>query len=316
MVETGVLLGYLYVMGGVANSRAVDSTFRFDPDSNSWQELAPLNQPKWNFCLVPHDKHLYAIGGLVPGVTLKTVERFNPASNSWRGLAAMSEPRAKACGVALGGSIFIFGGKAHGQPLRSCEKYCIGTNQWEQIASMPSCRIFASAVAFKGSIYVFGGRDGLDKANEETFTTYDPDSDKWQQGGKVPICCQRYSSAAVLRLPRSIIRSNLQIIRIGWTLWTQSQVLIFPIVDSHNKMSRFGIIQPIIWKTQPTVSLLDVLTGRFRWHNGRWIGNNPTEFQNTVRIDQKWAMLGKGLGYSQRFCTDDRFIIHQNTNER
>ena len=207
MVVTATLLGYLYVMGGVAtNSRAVDSTFRFDPDSNSWKKRAPLSEPKWHFGLVPHDKYLYVIGGLSSKVPLNTVERFNPVSNSWSGLAPLAEPRAKACGVALGGNIFVFGGHVRGQPSRSCEKYCVGKNQWEKIASMPSCRVLASPVAFKGSIYVLGGKNGAG-ANEETFATYYPCSDEWGEGSNMPSVCQGHFSATVLRLPKHVLHS-------------------------------------------------------------------------------------------------------------
>lgn len=78
-----VIGNFLFVVGGQSNydtkgKTAVDTVFRFDPRTNSWREVASLNEKRTFFHLSAIGSNLYAVGGRNSAGELATVEKYSP----------------------------------------------------------------------------------------------------------------------------------------------------------------------------------------------------------------------------------------------
>jgi len=110
----GVSLGgRFYVVGG--RNRVTDAlpdVARYDPASDSWEQLPGLPVREGGGEAQPYDGALLAIGGgndrdeTVTGA----VQRFDPASERWTELAQMRTPRHGFGSAVVGDTIYTFGG--------------------------------------------------------------------------------------------------------------------------------------------------------------------------------------------------------------
>ena len=179
--------GFLYVIGGnkglVHTNSGMSTVQRYNPDTNLWQEVAPLSGTRYSLCAVADDNHIYAIGGIGPAGTVNTVERFDPGKNCWEQMAPTLEKRQGASAVSLNGTIFVFGGlvgdvASEGYPY---EIYNKAENLWSALHSEFSSISSASAVCFKGKIFVFGKFREVENTRKElTMKVYDADEDEWE----------------------------------------------------------------------------------------------------------------------------------------
>ena len=94
MAEEG---GNLYYAGGVRNSGGTDhtnKTWRYNPTTDQWTQLAPMIHKRSSFPLVNFHGQLYAIGGTDSTSTwnrqaLDYVERYDPVTNTWTNLSSL-----------------------------------------------------------------------------------------------------------------------------------------------------------------------------------------------------------------------------------
>lgn len=57
----------------------------YDPQCDSWERLADMQEIRSNFSLLVHEEHLYAIGGDKNiNTNVDSVETYNPDRNTWR----------------------------------------------------------------------------------------------------------------------------------------------------------------------------------------------------------------------------------------
>lgn len=73
-----VIDGKLLVSGGcISESINLDSSELYDPKSNQWSLLMPMNGARSGFTMIRHESSLYAMGYLA------TIERYDIATNHW-----------------------------------------------------------------------------------------------------------------------------------------------------------------------------------------------------------------------------------------
>ncbi len=101
--------GFLYVVGGW-NEEDTDRVHKYNPDTNLWQEVAPMSVARRSVCGLADRNSLYAIGGCSEDTILDVVEKFDPEKNCWKRIASTLEKRANACGAVVRGKVFLFGG--------------------------------------------------------------------------------------------------------------------------------------------------------------------------------------------------------------
>ena len=102
--------GFLYVISGKEGQECVSSVHKYNPDTNLWQEVAPMNVSRALVCAVADKETIYAIGGRANKQMLDVVERFDSKLNSWCRVASMLEKKALPSGTVLNSRVFLFGG--------------------------------------------------------------------------------------------------------------------------------------------------------------------------------------------------------------
>ncbi|XP_041128484.1 kelch-like protein 1 isoform X2 [Polyodon spathula] len=99
--------GFLYAVGGHDApasshcSRLSDCVERYDPKTDTWTIVAPLNLPRdaVGVCLLG-DK-LYAVGGYDGQTYLNTMESYDPETNEWIKMSSLNIGRAGACVIVI-----------------------------------------------------------------------------------------------------------------------------------------------------------------------------------------------------------------------
>lgn len=99
----------IMVVGGQA-PKAISSVDTFDPDSQRWNSLAPLQQRRCRCGVVKAGDLIYAIGGFNGTARIKSVEIYDPRRDLWL-TGPFMEARRSTLGVAvLDGCIVAVGG--------------------------------------------------------------------------------------------------------------------------------------------------------------------------------------------------------------
>ncbi|KFP90956.1 Kelch domain-containing protein 7A, partial [Apaloderma vittatum] len=106
------MFNYLFVVAGCEGTgrmqRPSNRVFCYDPLTNIWREICPLNQARPHCKLVALDGHLYAIGG----ECLYTVERYDPRQDRWTFTAPLPYDTFAVAHTATvcNGEIYVTGG--------------------------------------------------------------------------------------------------------------------------------------------------------------------------------------------------------------
>ena len=169
--------GKLYVYGGTAQYVGyLDDFWRYDPESNSWQQLTSLFPARAYVSLVGHGGYIYAFGGSASG-TYNYMHRYDPVLNKWSVLATGPSARYGATAAAYDGKIYIFGGNTAGSSTGITELWCydIAANTWTQKQGVAPGRYASSGGFIGGELYIgLGASSGscpyVDKYNPVTNT--------------------------------------------------------------------------------------------------------------------------------------------------
>ena len=200
--------GCLYVIGGYKGVETVSCVHKYNPETNLWQEVAPMNVSRGQVCVVADKDTIYAIGGSAGRQKLDVVERFDSKINSWCRVASMLEKKALPCGAILNARVFLFGGYTSTHPIHassSIEMYDPTSNMWTAIQGISAPTCFLSVTSFKGSVYVIGNQT-QESPGSLFLRIYDVEKNEWKHCSSVPV----FSSGIALtplRIPRDILNT-------------------------------------------------------------------------------------------------------------
>ena len=104
-----VLHGLIYAIGGVSSDSNLSSVECYNPQLQSWTNMASLNSGKGQISGAVLDGHIYAVGGSDDELRqgLKAVERYDANSDKWEVVAPMAVGRGALGMAALSGGIGI-----------------------------------------------------------------------------------------------------------------------------------------------------------------------------------------------------------------
>ena len=203
--------GFLYVIGGEEDEEAVNSVHKYNPDTNLWQEVAPMNVSRAGVCAVADKETMYAIGGLANNQTLDVVERFDAKMNSWCRVASTLEKKLLPFGAVLNARVFLFGGVTRPQSSdsfhasSSIEMYDPTSNMWTVIQNTSLPTRFLSVTSFKGNVYVIG-KWNQESSHDYFLRIYDVEKNEWRHCASVPRISRPFALAP-LRIPRDILKT-------------------------------------------------------------------------------------------------------------
>jgi N-acetylneuraminic acid mutarotase len=161
-ISAVVYEGIIYVIGG-DNSARQSVVYTYDPATNVWKTVSPLNVAKSLPAVGLIGSTIIAAGGVAfgdDGVTNEN-EGYSVATNSWTTLASMPTATEGACFEASNGLLYAAGGfgtGGAGDVLNILEAYSLKTNSWMTgLASMPDAVVNAGSADVAGVLYCFGG---------------------------------------------------------------------------------------------------------------------------------------------------------------
>jgi N-acetylneuraminic acid mutarotase len=184
--------GKIYVFGGFVGRpgtkvwQPIPSSVVYDPDTDSWKELAPMPTPRGSAVAVAVNGKIYVIGGAhanipgkppteplwvgVPTIVTGTVEEYDPATNTWRARAPMPTGRNHFMASVVDGKIYAIDGRL-GMPFVTMsdvtdlvEMYDPATDVWTYKSRSPTRR----------------GENPEGKLAFWAFEAYDPKTNTWQ----------------------------------------------------------------------------------------------------------------------------------------
>jgi N-acetylneuraminic acid mutarotase len=202
--------GKIYVFGGFVGRpggrawQPIASTMQYDPEADSWKELAPMPTPRGAAQAVVVGGKIYVIGGAhanipgkpkneplwagVPQIVVGTVEEYDPATNTWRTRAPMPTGRNHFLAAAVDGKIYTINGRLStpfvtmSDVTDLVEEYDPATDVWIFKSRAPTRRGDVAGAVHNGRIYVAGG-EYAEPRGKITFwavEAYEPKTNSWQ----------------------------------------------------------------------------------------------------------------------------------------
>jgi N-acetylneuraminic acid mutarotase len=204
------LNGKIYVFGGFVGRpgtkvwQPIASAMMYDPEADSWKELAPMPTPRGSAQAVVVGSKIYVIGGAhanipgkpmteplwagIPQIVVGTVEEYDPATNTWRTRAPMPTGRNHFFAGVVDGKIYAINGRL-GAPFVTMsdvtdlvEEYDPATDIWTFKSRAPTRRGDVAGAVYNGKLYVTGGEyeEPRGKVTFWAFEAYDPKTNSWQ----------------------------------------------------------------------------------------------------------------------------------------
>ena len=168
--------GRVLIIGGITaygNPPADGTALIYDPSTNTWQTMAPMEIPRYltESVKLPNGDVLVAGGVLVKSseVISNAVEIYDPDKNTWRTAASLANARYTFTLKLLpnGQVIAISGSRAwdccwsENTMVHEIELYDPSTNRWQTIGTLPKPSAYATSTQLRdGRIWIAGGQVG------------------------------------------------------------------------------------------------------------------------------------------------------------
>uniref|UniRef100_A0A8C1N2F0 Kelch repeat and BTB (POZ) domain containing 11 n=1 Tax=Cyprinus carpio TaxID=7962 RepID=A0A8C1N2F0_CYPCA len=183
------MYNYLFVAGGIRGtgekSKVSDRVFCYNPITDRWSEVRPMNQARSQLKLVSMDGNLYAIGG----ECLFTVEKYDPRMDRWMSVAPLPKGAFAVAHEATtcNGELYVSGGSLFYRLL----KYDPKRDEWQECPYNNSRKKSTDMVALKSFIYRFdvNREQGISVFKYNTIVKMWHDCASQQQGCTLPFRC-------------------------------------------------------------------------------------------------------------------------------
>lgn len=201
---TAVLGNELYVVGGCYNVCLKEYIhpfgFRYNPMSNKWTTLTPMQQDRCRFSLNFVGSSLYAVGGVSEvdesddqwhqEPEESNSERYDPETDCWEYIASLPENRTQHAGATHGSQLYICGGLERQRVLSTLWRYDPKVEAWEQLPDMLCPRADHVMLVVNSQLYVCGGWCEETVAENrhlvETIDAFNPVTMQWNVVTSIP----------------------------------------------------------------------------------------------------------------------------------
>merc|ERR1712091_274934 len=124
-------------MGGHHDGATLDTVEVYDPQADSWQQVASMPQPLCDHAAAVMGGKIYVTGGYSQRSTLNSAYVYDPQADAWAQLASMGNARQFHASAAVGGKLYVFGGLGgeddeHEEHLSTAEVYDPASDSWAQ----------------------------------------------------------------------------------------------------------------------------------------------------------------------------------------
>jgi N-acetylneuraminic acid mutarotase len=174
-------------------SNSLSDTWAYDPNADSWIQLASAPQARANHTAVWTGQDMLVFGGGGAGL------RYDPAKNRWSDLPTNNAPsdRSQHVSVWTGTEMLVWGGSTANGPTNTGARFNPTVGSWQPLSTngAPSARWNASAVWTGQELLIWGGRY-LNTALGDG-ARYNPATDTWTTMSMQDAPTPRWASAAV-----------------------------------------------------------------------------------------------------------------------
>jgi len=142
---------HLYIIGGTStddetSDRGSPTVERYDPSTDSWEEVAAMNEERHDAFGAAMNGKIYVAGGFCKFgsiglcVVLDTCEVYNASTNEWEVMSELNVPRHSANMVCFKGVLYVIGGIQDRKTFKrelSVEVFDPEENVWETQSTIP-----------------------------------------------------------------------------------------------------------------------------------------------------------------------------------
>jgi len=170
--------GKIYVIGGEVNRAPSSEVLVYDPQLDSWQEIADKPTPVMNTHAAVIGDILYVPGGTTAdSVATDRVEALDLRTGDWKVLPPLPRPVTGHAVVAFADRLYVVGGRTLNGFSDATFAFDVRSGQWSSLAPIPTPRSQLGAAVINERIYAVGGYDGR---REHTTCEYlQVSSGKW-----------------------------------------------------------------------------------------------------------------------------------------
>ncbi|XP_068729478.1 kelch-like protein 3 [Montipora capricornis] len=130
---------HLYLAGGSGPS--YKTVERFDPILATWEEVAAMNEARWNAFGAAMNGKIYIAGGINKNEVLKSCEVYDPSTNEWQVMSNLKVCRQAANMVCVQEALYVVGGfkgiLSSSREL-SVEVFQLGACEWQSKSTIPT----------------------------------------------------------------------------------------------------------------------------------------------------------------------------------
>jgi N-acetylneuraminic acid mutarotase len=181
--------GEIYVLGGLDGFRILSSVEVYDPESDSWRDVADLPEEMHHVNAAAVDGKIYVVGflrGQFRGDGRVFV--YDPGADSWSPGTPMPEGTERgASAVAVwDGLIYVAGGLGGGAAVTNFSVYDPAADTWQELPDLPQPRDHVAGGAIDVVVYIAGGREGAIESHANTLFAYDIATQAWTELASLP----------------------------------------------------------------------------------------------------------------------------------
>lgn len=174
---------YVYLIGGMEGDKCKSDCYRYDPQTDEWSPLNPMNCERSQAAAVYYDGKIYVFGGYRSSRCLSSCEILTLSTNEWTVGPPMRENRRGCGAVVYEDKVLIIGGSNGISSLTSIEIFDPITNEWLiNVNGLPSelnvPRVGVGITVCNDTLYAMGGFDGRNFL--KSVEIYDKSNHRWK----------------------------------------------------------------------------------------------------------------------------------------
>ena len=135
---------HLYIIGGRSLSEEA-KTRRFDPSTNEWEDIADINERRYDACGAAMNSKVFIAGGWQGKEVISSCEVYDPSTDEWQLIPSLRVPRYDASMVCVQGKLYVLGGsttfknkgKHQFRRVLSVEILDLDRNEWIEKSAVP-----------------------------------------------------------------------------------------------------------------------------------------------------------------------------------
>jgi len=182
-------LGAAVVEGNIYHI-GLESYVKYDPETNTWTDIAPLPiYDDWSTVVACQNK-IYVIGGQAELPT----QVYDPATDTWENRTSIPTTRICPGANVVDGKIYVMGGQLPSalgiiSPSSSNAVYDPETDSWSQVAPIPIPVMGHASAVLDDKIYIISGGTnvfGTTFVPISQVQIFDPKTNQWTNGTSIP----------------------------------------------------------------------------------------------------------------------------------